>query len=271
VSDSLAEFLEVEGIAPDLYVSTKASPLSRPTLFGGALIAQSLRAAGHTAGPGMYPSSLHATFVRAGKAGSDLQFRVDRTRDGRSFATRQVVAEQDGRTLLTMTVSFHVDEPGGDFQPVGPVVPPPPADRSGDGPPPRSGSLGVDLVDLTDRGALPADAEYLAWTRSGRVLPDDRLLHSCVLAYLSDSGAPAVAATAIGLQAGGPDREAGSVRTTSLDHAMWFHRPGRGDDWVLVHGLPLSTAGSRGLVLGSISDRAGRRLASFTQEMLIRA
>jgi acyl-CoA thioesterase-2 len=90
------------------------------------------------------------------------------------------------------------------------------------------------------------------------------------MAYLSDAGAPAVAASAIGIHAGGPDREDGSVMTTSLDHAMWFHRPGRADDWLLIRGTSMSTAGSRGLVLGSICDRAGRHLATFTQEMLIR-
>jgi acyl-CoA thioesterase-2 len=92
------------------------------------------------------------------------------------------------------------------------------------------------------------------------------------MAFMSDCGAPGVAAWAIGLAAGGPDGSRdGTPMTTSLDHAMWFHRPGLCDDWVLVSAVPLSTAGSRGLILGSVHDRDGRHLASFTQEMLIRA
>ena len=128
--------------------------------------------------------------------------------------------------------------------------------------------LGIDIVEIGE----PGDARYLAWARSQQALPADRVLHAAALAFMSDCGAPGVAAWAIGLAAGGPDGSRdGTPMTTSLDHAMWFHRPGRCDDWVLVSAVPLSTAGSRGLILGSVHDREGRHLASFTQEMLIRA
>jgi acyl-CoA thioesterase-2 len=269
---SFAEFLEVAPIGSDRYVSAHASPLSRPTLFGGAIVAQGLRAAADTVADGLFPASLHASFLRAGRAGEDLAYDVERVRDGRAFATRRVSASQGDRTILTMTLSFHRDEPSADYQPPAPPMPPPPMAPDG-----RTGasagrvdSLGLEVLDLTDAGPGSSPASYLAWARSGHSLPADRVLHCCALAYLSDTGAPAVAATVIGLLAGGPDREAGAVMTTSLDHAMWFHRAGRADRWLLIRGTALSTAGSRGLVLGAISDEAGIQLASFTQEMLIR-
>jgi acyl-CoA thioesterase-2 len=271
---SFAEFLDVVHVGSDRYVSAHASPLSRPTLFGGAIVAQGLRAAADTATAGLFPASLHASFLRAGRAGEELAYDVERIRDGRAFATRRVSASQGDRTILTMTVSFHRDEPSADYQPSAPPRPPLPTTMSPDGlgvgSAGRIDSLGLEVLDLTDAAAGSSEASYLAWARSRPPLPADRVLHCCVLAYLSDTGAPAVAATAIGLVAGGPDREAGTVMTTSLDHAMWFHRAGRADRWLLVRGTPLSTAGSRGLVLGSISDQAGVQLASFTQEMLIR-
>jgi acyl-CoA thioesterase-2 len=265
---SLADFLDVVQIGPDRFRSSKPSPLSRPTLFGGAVIAQALRAAAKTVQAGLYPHSLHANFLRAGRKGEDIVYQIERIRDGRSFATRSVRVSQGDRGTMAMTVSFHHDEPSPDFQPTRRWIPTPPDDSSRQ--PPRSDSLGVEFIDLVDSPLGPAATNYLAWVRSAQQLPADRVLQCCVLAYLSDAGAPAVTATAVGIHAGGPDREAGSVMTTSLDHAMWFHRPGRADDWLLIQGTPLSTAGSRGLVLGAIHDRDGAQLASFTQEMLIR-
>ena len=167
-----------------------------------------------------------------------------------------------------MTASFHRDEPSPEYQPAadGPVPRPDDellAARASSGP----SALGIDVVDVSE----PGEPRYLAWARSREQLPADRVLHACAMVYASDSGAPGVAATAIGLLAGGPDRQHGDApMTASLDHAIWFHRAGRCDDWFLVSAVPLSTAGSRGLVLGSLRDRSGRHLASFTQEMLIR-
>jgi acyl-CoA thioesterase II len=262
---TLTDLVEVEAIGPDRYRAVTASPLSRPTLFGGALVAQALRAAAASTDPEKHPHSLHATFVRAGRAGHGVELAVARTRDGRSFATRQVTASQGERVVMTMTASFHRDEPSPEYQrPAGMAMPDPagPADGS------RRGMLGIDIVEIGE----PGDARYLAWARSRQALPADRGLHAAAMAFMSDCGAPGVAAWAIGLAAGGPDGSRdGTPMTTSLDHAMWFHRPGLCDDWVLVSAVPLSTAGSRGLILGSVHDRDGRHLASFTQEMLIRA
>jgi acyl-CoA thioesterase II len=262
---TLTDLVEVEAIGPDRYRAVTDSPLSRPTLFGGALVAQALRAAAASTDPEKHAHSLHATFVRAGRAGHGVELAVARTRDGRSFATRQVTASQGERVVMTMTASFHRDEPSPEYQrPAGMAMPDPvgPADGS------RRGMLGIDIVEIGE----PGDARYLAWARSRQALPADRGLHAAAMAFMSDCGAPGVAAWAIGLAAGGPDGSRdGTPMTTSLDHAMWFHRPGLCDDWVLVSAVPLSTAGSRGLILGSVHDRDGRHLASFTQEMLIRA
>jgi acyl-CoA thioesterase II len=281
---TFTHLVEVEALGSDRYRAVTDSPLTRPTLFGGALVAQALRAAAASTDPEKHPHSLHATFVRAGQAGDGVEFQVTRTRDGRSFSTRQVTVWQGERVLATATASFHRDEPGAEYQsPAGGPVPCPDdeilAARAASGP----SALGIDVVDVGEPGEL----RYLAWARSQQPLPADRVLHACAMAYASDSGAPGVAATAIGLLAGGPDVPRGArapdttprgrlqhrdpSMTASLDHAIWFHRAGRCDDWFLVSAVPLSTAGSRGLVLGSVRDRNGRHLASFTQEMLIRA
>jgi acyl-CoA thioesterase-2 len=281
---TLIDLVEVDALGSDRYRAVTDSPLTRPTLFGGALIAQALRAAAASTDAEKRPHSLHATFLRAGQAGNGVEFQVARTRDGRSFSTRQVTVSQGERVLATITASFHRDEPSPEYQ--SPVDGPVPflddeilAARASCG---RS-ALGIDVVDVSE----PGEPRYLAWARSQQPLPADRVLHACAMAFASDSGAPGVAATAIGLLAGGPDVPLGArapekprrgrwqhgdaSMTTSLDHAIWFHRAGRGDDWFLVSAVPLSTAGSRGLVLGSLRDRNGRHLASFTQEMLVRA
>jgi acyl-CoA thioesterase II len=266
---TLTDLVEVDALSSDRYRAVTDSPLSRPTLFGGALVAQALRAAAASTDPEKHPHSLHATFVRAGQAGSGVEFQVTRTRDGRSFSTRHVTVSQGERVLATMTASFHRDEPSAEYQPSadGPVASPDDAILAAPASC-RRNALGIDIVDVSE----PGEPRYLAWARSQQPLPADRVLHACAMAFASDSGAPGVAATAIGLRAGGPDRQPGDApMTTSLDHAMWFHRAGRCDDWVLVSAVPLSTAGSRGLVLGSVHDRGGRHLASFTQELLIRA
>lgn len=264
---TVTDLVEVELLAPDRFRAKVDSPLERRTLFGGSLLGQALRAAAASTDPDKNPQSLHATFVRAGQAGTDVEFRVTRTRDGRAFSTRHVTASQGERVLMTMTASFHRDEPSRDYQrPVVTWTPCPDdatlLERAG------RQTLGVDYAEMSD----PADTEYVAWARSQEPLPDDQALHACILAFLSDNGAPGVAAAAVGLRAGGPDREyASGPMTTSLDHAMWFHRPGRCDDWVRVSAVPLSTAGSRGLLLGGVHDRSGVHLATFVQEMLIRA
>lgn len=265
---TLTDLLEVDALGSDRYRAVTDSPLSRPTLFGGALVAQALRAAAASTDPRKYPHSLHATFLRAGHAGSGVEFRVERTRDGRSFSTRHVTASQGERVVMTMTASFHRDEPSPEYQPPAERAGPCPDDALPAGRAAKRDALGMNIVEIGD----PTEPRYLAWVRSQQALPADRVLHACAMAFASDGGAPGVAATAIGLEAGGPDRERGDApMTTSLDHAMWFHRAGHCDDWFLVSAVPLSTAGSRGLVLGSLHDREGRRLASFVQELLIRA
>ncbi|MGX7678067.1 acyl-CoA thioesterase [Jatrophihabitans sp. DSM 45814] len=268
--EQLVSLLDVESLGSDLYRANAAATTERRTLFGGQVMAQSLRAAAATTAEGMFPHSLHAYFLRAGLAAEDLYVQVERTRDGRNFCTRQVTARQGDRTLFTMTASFHRGASSAEFQTPAHDVPPPPKAESLSAAAVSQLSTGLDFIDESIPTVLPTRPEYLSWVRSQGALPSDRVLHACIMAYLSDMRANGIAATSIGLVAGGPDRHgAGSVRTTSLDHAMWFHRPGRCDDWLLVNSVPISTSESRGLIRGSLHDRAGTHLASFTQELLI--
>src|SRR5258708_17490580 len=109
---TLVDLVEVDALGSDRYRAVTDSPLSRPTLFGGALVAQALRAAAASTDPEKYPHSLHATFVRGGQAGNGVEFQVARTRDGGSFSTRHVAVSQGERVIMTMTASFHRDQPG---------------------------------------------------------------------------------------------------------------------------------------------------------------
>src|SRR5215469_2048019 len=113
---TLTDLVGVEAIGLDRYRAVTDSPLTRPTLFGGALVAQALRAAAASTDPEKHPHSLHATFVRAGRAGYGVELAVARIRDGRSFSTRQVTVSQGERVVMTMTASFHRDEPSPEYQ-----------------------------------------------------------------------------------------------------------------------------------------------------------
>ena len=186
---TLTDLVEVEAVGPDRYRAVTDSPLSRPTLFGGALVAQALRAAAASTDAEKHPHALHATFVRAGQAGNGVELAVARARDGRSFSTRHVTVTQGDRVVMTMTASFHRDEPSPEYQrPADMAVPDPagafPADRS------RRDMLGIEIVEIGE----PGDARYLAWARSQQALPADRVLHACTMAFMSDCGTPGVAA-----------------------------------------------------------------------------
>ncbi len=229
----LLRVLDLEELDRDIFRAVNPrSDARRPRLFGGQVAAQAARAASLTVPEDRSLHSLHGYFLRAGRAERPTILHVDRDRDGRSFSARHVAARQEGEVIMSLLVSFHVDEEGHDFQPVVVDTVPAPEEVAPAGP----GSLHSAIFDLRVLGiGSPAGAffrsPYRFWARARAALPPDRLLHACVLAYLSDIGT--------GLAKLDDDRPRGGP---SLDHAVWFHRPARMDDWVLVDLVPGAAA-----------------------------
>ena len=231
-------------------------------VFGGLLMAQALRAAQLTVPPGRNPHSLHASFVLSADGRRTIRYEVEQTRDGGSFATRRVVARQDDGVLLLLTASFHDEEEGPDYEPPPtPGVPPP-----GDLPRGRYAGPWFDSRDVpVDVGSpLPGHARR-AWFRSRVRLPDDPVLHTHALAYLSDHGLTR-AVREPHADHPGVDRR----MSVSLDHSLWIHRQARVDSWLLSEVMPLATRGGRGLAAGTIRTEDGALVATVAQEALLR-
>lgn len=251
----LRELLTLEEIDRDLYRAAFLTDEAIP-LYGGQVAAQGLLAAGMTVEPGRAPHSMHGYFLRAGDARRPTLLRVHRDRDGRSYSSRRVEALQDGEVIFSMAASFHVDEDGVDLQ----RETLPTTLRPEDADPfrmPRLRSMEGRRVPHPDHeGVWPTRF----WARSTSPLGTDPLLNACVLTYLSDMSS--------GLTSLADDANAPG---SSLDHALWFHRPVRMDDWVLVELLARTVAGGRGVYTGTIFDTAGAAVATITQESLFRA
>jgi len=256
------ELLELERLGPDLF--SAATPADGPNrLFGGQVASQALRAATLTVDPERMPNSLHAYFLRPGRPGTALELAVERTRDGRSFATRRVTASQGGEPALVLMASFHVPEPGDDWQLPEPRDVPPPEEATS--PSPFRAFANMSPFEIRPVGAQREGFPVLHpfWVRTRRPLPDDPVLHTCVMAFVSDMG---VVGSARAPGSSLPARFMGA----SLDHAVWFHRPARADDWLLFDVAPVSNFGSRGLARGSLRTRDGTLVASIAQEALLR-
>ncbi|MDF3340243.1 thioesterase family protein [Mycolicibacterium septicum] len=229
-------------------------------LFGGLIAAQSLAAAGATVDDGKLPQSLHAYFVRGGRYDADVEFHVDRIRDGRAFATRHVTASQGGAVILEMIASFHHPEPGLDWSPEAPTA--------------LEFAAAVpkaDVLDFGDKFELRTthdDASEFAippfWVRASTPIEDDPLIRACTLAFMSDLG-PVPSALP-------PDVKLRSDLgfAASLDHSIWFHRPFHPDRWHRYEIQPANHNDSRGLAIGSLYDADGTLIASVTQEALWR-
>jgi acyl-CoA thioesterase-2 len=212
--------------------------------------------------------SLHGYFLRPGKNNTPTTLRVDRIRDGRSFTTRTVVAEQNGEAIFTLTASFHKDEPGGEYStPIALDVPGPeelleerglaPLNWDHDRPFER-----VEIPEFSHAGDSQVPRRAM-WVRTRGQLPDDPHLHACVLTFISDMGIVGAVRAALGRR---NERGMGA----SLDHAMWFHRRVRADEWLLFDVSSKSNAGSRGLGVGSLHTAAGVHAVTIGQEALVR-
>jgi acyl-CoA thioesterase-2 len=236
-------------------------------VFGGQVLAQALVAGARTVPEDRAPHSLHGYFLRPGDPAVPIVYVVERTRDGGSFTTRRVVARQHGRPIFHMTASFQIVEPGLEHQDAMPDVPPP------DGLPTLSErlALATDEVAADEWGVL--DVRYAGespsrvqvWLRTVAHLPDSPLLHSAALAYASDLTLLGTALRPHNIGFNHPE-----LLTASIDHAMWFHRSVRVDDWLLYDQDSPSASGGRGLARGRIFDRGGALVATTVQEGLMR-
>jgi acyl-CoA thioesterase-2 len=243
-------------------------------VFGGMLLAQGLVAAGRTAG-GATPYALHTQFLRGGRHGVDIDWQVTHVRDGFNFGTRRVDGFQADRAIVTLTVSFVARAGAGlaHADPMPPATAPEALEdwedlrvRILDDPGARRPDGPLEVRDADPAAAAPLlgrPARRALWMRPRGVLPDDPLLHAAMLAFASDRGLLSTAARPHGLMWG-------ARQGASLDHALWLHQPARFDDWMLYASeSPIAVSG-RGLVLGALYARDGRRIASSAQEGLIR-
>ena len=250
-------------------------------VYGGQVIGQALVAASRTVTPERHAHSLHGYFLRPGDTSIPILYVVDRIRDGKSFTTRRVVAVQHGKAIFNMAISFQADEPGLSHQFDMPDVPLPDdledetslRKRFAKNLPPeyremfaRERPMEVRPIDPSDF-FNPTKRQPLqnCWMRARDGLPDDLRLHQCVLAYLSDWSLLDTA-----LLPHAVSFTQGNMQVASLDHAMWFHRPFRADEWLLFAQDSPSASGARGFNRGLIYRRDGALVASVAQEGLIR-
>ena len=258
---ALLRLLDLERIEVDLFRGAPPeTQLQR--VFGGQVAGQALVAAGRTVDADRAVNSLHAYFLRPGDPSLPIVYEVDRTRDGRSFTTRRVVALQHGRAIFTMAASFHIAEDGLDHQLPMPVTVDPDTLPVIDGREARAwSSIDLRLVPRSDDNPMGQQV----WLRAAETLPDDPLTHVCVLAYASDLTLLSSTIRPHDIHRWDPN-----LRMASLDHAMWFHRGFRADQWLLYDQLSPAAAGSRGLASGRIFTRSGELIASVVQEGLVR-
>lgn len=267
----IEDILDIERIDRDLYRGPTITTHLQRT-FGGQVAGQTLTAAVRTVDDDKHVHSLHGYFIRPGIPDVPTVFQVDRLRDGRSFATRRVTAIQEGEAIFSMSASFHlINQEGIEHQDRMPRVIPPeeipvPAIEDLD----EAHRVFVEEWAQWDIRIVPRDrletlsslaAQQRVWFRCVDNLPDDPNFHVCTLAYMSDM-------TLLGsAKIPHPDEP---TQDASLDHAMWFIRPFRADDWLLYDQTSPSASGGRALTQGRIFDRSGRLVAAVTQEGLSR-
>ncbi|WP_330457974.1 acyl-CoA thioesterase II [Streptomyces sp. NBC_00820] len=278
----LLDLLDLEQIEEDIFRGQSRSAVV-PRVFGGQVAAQALVAAGRTVPADRPAHSLHAYFLRTGDPGAPIVYNVDRIRDGRSFTTRRVVAVQHGKPIFHLSASFQTYEEGLDHQAPMPASPDPA------GLPTSQDRLrGYDHLDaavverfLEAREAIdlryvdeppygkfgePREPHSQVWFRSNGKLADDPLLHVVLATYVSDM----TLLDSVLLAHGRGGWAVGDVVGASLDHAMWFHRPFRADEWLLYDQESPSAYGGRGLGQARIYTQDGRLAISVIQEGVVR-
>lgn len=275
----LLDLLELEALEVNLFRG-ESRDIGSPQVFGGQVLGQALMAASRTV-IGRVVHSLHAYFLRRGDFNAPIIYHVDRSRDGHSFSNRRVVAIQHGEQIFNMTASFQVLESGLEHQIEMPQVPPPESLPDTFRVPPellerlpeRVRRLlatprpfefrSVQPIDqLQPRRVAPARQ---VWFRAVSAVPNDETLNRCLLAYVSDFYLLETATLPHGISA-----LSGKAIVASIDHAMWFHRSLRVDDWLLYDVDSPSASGARGFARASVFARDGRLVASTAQEGLVR-
>ncbi|RZL89254.1 MAG: acyl-CoA thioesterase II [Variovorax sp.] len=277
--DDLVALMRLEPLGGDRFLA-QSDDIGSPAVFGGQVLGQSLVAASRTVPAERPVHSMHAYFLLPGEH-APIQYTVDRVRDGRSFTTRHVVARQQERIIFEMSASFQTVDDGIDHQIAMPETVGPEGLTSelderialGDRLPERWRTKGLEPRGIEYRRVDPDDlltpvprpAESAIWMRAVAPLPDDPIVHRALLAYASDHSLLGAAMRPHGLSF-----MSGQVRPASLDHAMWFHRDFRMDDWLLYVLDSPSAGGARGLCRGSVFTRDGRLVASTAQEGMLR-
>jgi acyl-CoA thioesterase-2 len=276
----LIELLQLERIEDNLFRG-QSRDIGTKYVFGGQVLGQALSAAQRTVDPLRHVHSLHAYFLRAGDIESPIVYEVDRARDGKSFSTRRVVAIQHGQAIFNCSASFQFDEPGAEHQLSMPEVPQPedlepplPVDPEQFSHVPaklqrwlaRGGPFEFRHVYPRDEIKVPKRPPFQhVWFKLVDRIGDEPELHRAMLAYASDFHLIGTATFPHGIS-----YLKANVQMASLDHAMWFHRPFRIDEWLLYSCDSPSAQGARGLARGMIYARDGRLVASTAQEGLIR-
>lgn len=279
--DMLIKLLDLEKIEENLYRGLSPA-VTQQRVFGGQVAGQALVAAGRTLASEWEVHSLHSYFLRPGDPEIPIIYHVERVRDGRSYSTRRVDAIQHGKVIFTLSASFTVHEEGVfDHQDPLPSVPDPesiPRYRDRIRRYVESGQVNP-VIDLP----RPVDLRYIStppwareidteeplnqiWMKADGVLPDDKFLHICVLTYASDMTLLDAASARHGVS-----WLHGNVQGASLDHAVWFHRPFRADEWFLYQSTSPSGGNGRGFNLGRIWSHDGHLIASTAQEGLLRS
>jgi acyl-CoA thioesterase-2 len=276
----LQQQFELERLEVNLFRG-QSRDTGSPQVFGGQVLGQALKAASATIDDGRVVHSLHAYFLRRGDFTKPIVYSVDRSRDGGSFSARRVLAIQEGEQIFTCSASFQVPEPGLEYQASVPPVPAPEELKPFSKPPP------AELEKLPEKlrrwleierpfefrpvqpynPLAPVTCEPVRqiWMRAVDKLPDDDALHRCLLAYISDYWLLDTST-----MPHGSSFLRGNLIMASIDHAIWFHRPARVDDWLLYSLDSPSSSGARGFARGSLYSRAGVLVASTAQEGLIR-
>ncbi|MEU6385687.1 acyl-CoA thioesterase II [Streptomyces bauhiniae] len=278
----LLDLLDLERIEEDIYRGRSRSAVV-PRVFGGQVAAQALVAAGRTVPADRAAHSLHAYFLRTGDPGAPIVYSVDRIRDGRSFTTRRVVAVQHGKPIFHLSASFQAYEDGLDHQAPMPQAPDPATLPTSQERLRGYAHLDPEVVErfLQAREAIdlryvdeppygefgaPREPHSQVWFRANGKLADDPLLHVVLATYVSDM----TLLDSVLLAHGRGGWAVGDVVGASLDHAMWFHRPFRADEWLLYDQESPSAHGGRGLGQARIYTRDGALAISVVQEGVVR-